>query len=59
MTGTRQLTSPWPFPVSVLANGQVVRNIPPPKPPLRELAPVRPSNEWQQVDWCPPAKPQA
>lgn len=52
---TRQLTSPWPFPVSVLADGTVLHNIPPPKPPLRELPPVPPSNRWRQKDMFPTA----
>lgn len=38
----------WPFPVSVLRNGAVVRNVPPtPKKPKR-LKRVRPPNLWQQ-----------
>lgn len=47
---TRKLKTPWPFPVSVLANGQTVRNLPPAKPKPRPLPPVPPPGDWKGQD---------
>lgn len=48
-TAVRELPHPWPFPISVLASGQVVRNVYV-RPPLKPLPPIPPSDQWTQPD---------
>ena len=44
---TRRLTSPWPFPLSVVGK-HLVQNLPPKPKPLARLKRVKPSSNWKQ-----------
>lgn len=44
-----ELPHPWPFPISGLPTGGLVRNVYV-RPPLRPLPPIPPSDQWTQQD---------